>query len=122
MKRILVVDDQPNIRQLIELTLRAADRQILEAESGEQALEIAHGAPPDLIILDLMMPGGMDGLAAVEKLRADPETHRCPVLILTAKAQKEERERALDAGADDYMTKPFSLTLLQQKVEALVIR
>jgi CheY-like chemotaxis protein len=120
MKRILVVDDQPNIRQLIGITLRAAGRQILEAESGEQAIALAHRARPDLIIMDLMMPGGMDGLAATEQLKADPGTRDCPVLILTAKAQREERERALGAGADDFLTKPFRLDILQQKVTALV--
>ena len=120
MQRILVVDDQPNIRQLVEITLRAADRQIFEAESGERAIEVAHAEPMDLIIMDLMMPGGMDGIAAVKQLKADPETRGCPVLILTAKDQQCERERAMAVGASDYLAKPFKLTMLQKKVEDLV--
>ena len=120
MKKILVVDDQPTIRRLVEISLRTADRQILEAESGEQAIEIAHSEKPDLIIMDLMMPGGMDGFAAVEILKADPATRDCPVLVLTAKDQKAERQRAFEVGTGDYLAKPFKLEVLARKVEGLM--
>lgn len=120
MKRILVVDDQPNIRRLVQLTLDSEERQILEAESGEEAIELAHTEGPDLIILDLVMPGGMDGLEALEILQADPQTRQCPVLILTAWDEKGERRRALAAGARAYMVKPFDLHTLQQRVNQLL--
>lgn len=119
MKRILVVDDQPNVRQLVRISLRSADRQILEAESGEQAIAVAHAERPDLIIMDLMMPGGMDGFEALNVLKADPETRDCRVLILTARDQKPERERALEIGAD-YIPKPFRLNDLQERVDRIL--
>jgi CheY-like chemotaxis protein len=120
MKKILIVDDQPTIRRLVEISLRTEDRQILEAESGEQAIELAQAERPDLIIMDLMMPGGMDGFEAVEILKADPVTRDCPVLVLTAKDQKAERERAFEVGARDYLAKPFKLDVLVRKVEGLM--
>ncbi len=120
MKKILIVDDQPTIRRLVEISLRSSDRQILEAESGEKALEVAHTQQPDLIIMDLMMPGGMDGFEAVEKLKQNPQTRHTPVLILTAKDQKAERIRAFEVGAGDYLAKPFKLENLVRKVENLL--
>jgi CheY-like chemotaxis protein len=120
MKKILVVDDQPTIRRLVEISLRSADRQILEAESGEQAIEIALEEKPDLIIMDLMMPGGMDGFEAVKILKGQAATRDCPVLVLTAKDQKAERQRAFEIGAGDYLAKPFKLEMLMKKVENLL--
>lgn len=119
MKRILVVDDQPNMRQLLEITLRAEDRQILLAEDGERAVEMARLERPDLIVMDLVMPG-MGGLAAVEILKSDEKTKNCPVLVLTAKNQKQERERAFRMGVSDYLLKPFRIDLLQQRVEEIL--
>lgn len=120
MKKILVVDDQPTIRRLVEISLRSPERQILEAESGERAIEVALADKPDLIIMDLMMPGGMDGFEAVEILKANPDTRDCPVLVLTAKDQKAERLRAFELGAGDYLAKPFKLDSLVRKVENLL--
>ena len=120
MKKILVVDDQPTIRRLVEISLRSDDRLILEAESGERALDVARAEKPDLIIMDLMMPGGMDGFQAVEILKADPGTRDCTVLVLTAKDQRAERQRAFAIGAGDYLAKPFKLDVLLKKVEALL--
>jgi len=120
VKKILIVDDQPSIRKLVEISLQSSDRCIFEAESGEKAIEVARDKKPDLIIMDLMMPGGMDGFQAVEILKQDPETRNCRVLILTAKDQKTERARAFEIGADDYLAKPFKLDNLIQKVENLL--
>ena len=120
MKKILVVDDQPTIRRLVEISLRSEDRKILEAESGERAIEVAQSELPDLIIMDLMMPGGMDGFEAVEFLNSNPSTQNCPVLVLTAKDQKAERLRAFEIGAGDYLAKPFKLDVLVKKVESLL--
>jgi CheY-like chemotaxis protein len=120
MKKILVVDDQATIRRLVEISLRNAERQILQAESGEQALDLARLERPDLIIMDIMMPGGMDGFETVAALRELPETRECPVLILTAKDQKSEQGRAQEMGIEDYLAKPFKLERLVHKVEGLL--
>lgn len=120
MKKILVVDDQATIRRLVEISLRSAERLILQAESGEQAIDLARVEKPDLIIMDVMMPGGMDGFEAVTALREQPETSGCPVLILTAKDQKSERSRAEQMGVGGYLAKPFKLESLVAKVEDLL--
>ncbi len=120
MKKILVVDDQQAIRRLVEISLQSAERLILEAESGEQAIEIARSEAPDLIIMDLMMPGGIDGFQAIQRLRASPGSVNCPVLVLTAKDQKMERARAFEVGASDYLAKPFRLDALMEKVTKLL--
>ncbi|MFA5514722.1 MAG: response regulator [Desulfuromonadales bacterium] len=120
MKKILIVDDQPTIRRLVEISLQTVDRLILEAESGEDAIEVARAETPDLIIMDLMMPGGMDGFQAIERIKENPQTSDCPVLVLTAKDQRLERLRAFEVGANDYLAKPFKLDVLLKKVETLL--
>jgi len=120
VKNILVVDDQPTIRQLLEVSLSAPNREILLAESGEQALDIARLRSPDLIIMDIMMPGGMDGFETVRQMRSDPSIGDCPVLILTAKDQQSERGRAVEMGVDGYLSKPFRLDELLGQVERLM--
>ena len=108
MKKILIVDDQPEVRELVEVTLKTGDYQILKAKSGEDAVEIAKTEKLDLIIMDIMMPGGIDGLEATRILKNEPETRDIPVIMLTAKGQESDREKGLEVGADDYFTKPFS--------------
>ena len=117
MKKILIVDDQLEVRELVEVTMRAGDYQILKAQSGEEALEIVKAEKPELIIMDVMMPGGMDGLEATRILKNDPETKDCKIIMLTAKGQQNEREKGIEAGADDYFVKPFSPLELIRKVE-----
>ena len=120
MKRILVVDDQMTVRRLVEMALAGTDIEVLQAESGEQALAMVRELCPDLIIMDIMMPGGMDGIEAVRILRSQPEICDCPILILTAKDQKPERQKAFDVGGDDYLAKPFKLNDLIEKVQNLL--
>lgn len=120
MKKILVVDDQPTIRALLQVSLGASDRKIILAESGEQALEFARRESPDLVIVDIMMPGGMDGFETVQQLRSDPAIPECPVLILTAKDQQSERSRAVEMNVDGYLSKPFHLDDLQGQVGKLI--
>lgn len=120
MKNILVVDDQANIRRLIEISLVAENRQIFSVDSGEKAIDFAQGNALDLIILDLVMPGGMDGLEALVILKADPRSRDCPVLMLTARNHQSDRDRAYQMGAHDYLTKPFTLQMLQQKVKEIL--
>jgi CheY-like chemotaxis protein len=120
MKKILIVDDQETVRRLVELTLKSDARQVLQAKSGEEGLEIAKAEKPDLVIMDIMMPGGMDGFEAVRILKATQETKNCPILMLTAKNEKSEKTKTYEAGADDYLAKPFKLDDLMKKVEKLV--
>jgi CheY-like chemotaxis protein len=120
MKKILIVDDRHEVRELVEVTLRVKDYQILEATSGEEAIEIVKAEKPDLILMDIMMPGGMDGLEATRILKNDPETKECPIIMLTAKGQKVDREIGLAAGAQDYFVKPFSPLDLIKKVEEVL--
>jgi CheY-like chemotaxis protein len=117
MKKILVVDDRFEVRELVEVTLRAKHYQILQASTADGALEIARVEKPDLILMDIMMPGGMDGLEATRILKNNPDTKDCTIIILTAKGQKTDRENGLEAGAEDYFVKPFSPLDLIKKVE-----
>jgi len=120
MKKILIVDDQIEVRELVEVTLRVEDYQIFQAKSGEEAIEIAKAEKPELIIMDIMMPGGMDGLEATRILKNDSETKECTIIMLTAKGQQADREAGLEAGADDYFAKPFSPLELIKKVEEVL--
>jgi len=120
MKKILIVDDEPGIRELVEMTLGVDEYEILKAENGKQAIEIAKSEKPDLTIMDVVMPGGIDGLEATRILKGNPETRKGTIIILSAKGEESEREQGLDAGADDYFTKPFSLLALIQKVEEVL--
>jgi len=120
MKKILIVDDQVEVRELVEVTLRSGDYQVFQAESGEKAIEIARAVKPDLIIMDIMMPGGMDGLEATGALKNDPETNGITIIMLTAKGQEADRKTGLGAGADDYFVKPFSPLELIKKVEEVL--
>ncbi|MCD6265382.1 MAG: response regulator [Deltaproteobacteria bacterium] len=120
MKKILIVDDQPEVRELVEVTLKTGDYQILKAKNGEDAVEIAKTEKLDLIIMDIMMPGGIDGLEATRILKNEPETRDIPVIMLTAKGQESDREKGLEVGADDYFTKPFSPLELIKKVEEIL--
>jgi len=120
MKKILIVDDQVEVRELVEVTLRVEDYQIYQAESGEKAIEIAKAEKPKLIIMDIMMPGGMDGLEATRIIKNDPETKDCTVVMLTAKGQQADRQVGLEAGASGYFAKPFSPLDLIQKVEEIL--
>jgi len=120
MKKILIVDDYLEVRELVEVTLRSGDYQVLQAENGRKAIEIAKAEKPDLIIMDIMMPGDMDGLGATRALKNDPETKGCPIIMLTAKGQEDDIKQGLQAGADNYFVKPFSPLQLIKKVEEVV--
>jgi len=120
MSKILVVDDQLEVRELMEVTLRSAGVKILKAASGEEAVDIARKEKPDLIIMDIMMPGKIDGLEATRILKKDKQTSKILILMLTAKGQKSDIEKGLDAGANGYFTKPFSPLELIEKVEELI--
>ena len=120
MKKILIVDDDAGIRELVNTTLRSDDYQIFQAENGEKAIEIARADKPDLIIMDIMMPGEIDGLEATRIIKNDLETKNCHIIMLTGRGQKSDREKSLDAGAADFFEKPFSPLALIKKVEEIL--
>ena len=119
--RILVVDDDPDILQFVEMNLDMEGFDAQTALSGRIALEEARERPPDLILLDVMMPE-LDGLTVLRRLRSSPATSSIPVVLLTAKALAEDRVRGLDLGADDYITKPFDIEELMARVKAVLRR
>jgi len=120
MKKILIVDDRPEIRELVEKTLSRRDCTTFTADSGEKAIEIARAEKPDLVMMDIMMPGDIDGLEATRILKKDPLTSGCAVIILTAKGQAGDIQRGMEAGADEYLVKPFSPLELLRKVEEIL--
>ena len=120
MKKILIVDDMAEIRELVNVTLRSVDRRIIEAKNAQEAIDITRAEKPDLIIMDIMMPGVMDGLQATRILKNDSETNNCKIIVLTAKGQKRDIEKGFEAGADDYLIKPFDPLDLIAKVEEVL--
>jgi CheY-like chemotaxis protein len=116
--RVLVVDDSPVIRQLIEMNLQLEGFEVTVAEDGAAAVELARDLVPDLITLDVVMPR-MNGLDAIIRLRADPVTARIPVVVVSARVQPGDRARAERLGADAYVTKPFEPAELVQVVSRL---
>ena len=115
---ILIVDDEPEIRRAVLGGLRAQGYEVRAASDGEEALRLASAATPDLVILDLMMPG-MDGLEVCRRLRAWSDV---PILVLSARAQERQKVQALDEGADDYLTKPFGMDELTARIRAALRR
>ena len=121
MKKILIVDDQPAVRELVSVTLEIGPYQILTAENGDQALELARSEKPDLMLLDVQMPGGMfDGLDVCRLLKGDEETKGICIIMLTAKGQDWDKQAGYDVGANDYFVKPFSPLELITKVESVL--
>ena len=115
MSRILVVEDNRDNMTLIVDILSSLDFEVLEAFDGVEGLEIAEAQKPDLILMDLSLPR-MDGWTATTRLKANPELKSIPVIALTAHAMVGDRERAMDAGCDDFLTKPINLSDLVSKL------
>lgn len=121
MSRILVVEDEKDIAELIAHYLQRAGHVVDRLSSGSGAVTRVKESSPDLIVLDLMLPG-MDGLLVCQALRGDPATAAVPIIMLTARGEESERIAGLELGADDYMTKPFSPRELSARVAALLRR
>ena len=121
MARVLVIDDEAPIRLLCRVNLEAAGMEVSEAEDGAAGLAVARAEAPDVILLDVMMPG-MDGWQVLEELLDDERTSGIPVVFLTARAELRDQARGLELGGIDYVTKPFSPIDLAPLVEDLIGR
>ena len=121
MQRILIVEDEVDIADLIKFNLQRAGYEVHLAHDGISGTEVALRVRPDLLVLDLMLPG-RDGYSVFREVRRDARTSHIPVIILTAKAQTEDRIHGLEVGADDYLTKPFSPKELVLRVNAILKR
>ncbi len=119
MKRILLIEDQSDIRDLIRMTLEMKSFIVQEAADGTQGLQMARSNPPDAILLDLMMPGALNGLMVCQQLKADARLRGCRVVVLTGRTEPGVREAALQAGADEFLVKPFSPRQLLQVIQRL---
>ena len=120
-KNILVVEDDPGIKELISFNLSNQGHQVFEANNGELGIEKARKKLPDLILLDLMLPG-IHGLDVCRIIKADQETKDIPIIMVTAMGQEEDIVKGLETGADDYITKPFSIKVLLARVSAVLRR
>ena len=120
-KNILVVEDDPDIKELISFNLSNQGHQVFEANNGELGIEKARKKLPDLILLDLMLPG-IHGLDVCRIIKADQETKDIPIIMVTAMGQEEDIVKGLETGADDYITKPFSIKVLLARVSAVLRR
>jgi len=120
MKKILIVDDREDTVELLEMTIKRGNFEVLRAGSGESALEIARTQKPDLIIMDVIMPGEIDGLEATRIIKGNPETRDCKIIMISGKGLAADREAGLQAGAQDYFMKPFSPLELIRRVDELL--
>ena len=121
MSKVLIVEDEANIRQLVKYNLEKESYQVIEAEDGLLGLRLAKAEKPDLVLLDLMLPQ-MDGLEVCRSLKGKPATSALPIIMLTAKSEEIDKVIGLELGADDYMTKPFSPRELVARVKAVLRR
>nr|WP_298250082.1 phosphate regulon transcriptional regulator PhoB [uncultured Halomonas sp.] len=120
-KTVLIVDDEAPIREMIALTLEMADYRVLEADSAQAAHALIVDHQPDLILLDWMMPG-TSGIELARRLKRDPATAELPIIMLTAKGEEDNKVQGLEAGADDYIAKPFSPRELMARLKAVLRR
>lgn len=119
--RVVIADDDPDIRRLVQITVSNAGCDVTVAADGEQALEIIRASPPDLVILDVLMPR-MDGWEVAKELKGDPLTESVPIMFLTSRGQEHDVLEGFNSGAADYMVKPFSPRELQVRVRAVLAK
>ncbi len=119
MARILIVEDEPDVLLLLENRVRGAGHDVVSATNGEEGLTLVATEKPDLVVLDWMMPR-RDGIDVCEEIRASDPEHQIKVLMLTARSQQSDVDRAMAAGADDYIVKPFSSRDLIERIQALI--
>jgi DNA-binding response OmpR family regulator len=121
MTKVLVIDDEAPIRLLCKVNLEAEGMDVLEAADGTSGLDLSRADPPDVVLLDVMMPG-LDGWQVAEQLLQDDRTKEIPIIFLTARAEFRDRARGLDIGGIDYVTKPFNPLELAPLVRELLAR
>lgn len=119
--KVLVVDDDPHIRELVKMKLQSAGHDVITAVDGQDGLDTALREQPGLVLLDIAMPK-LTGLEVCEKLRAEPSTAQLPIVLITARSSEADVEKGFAAGADDYITKPFSPRELLARLEAILER
>ena len=117
--KVLVIDDEEYIQHILNFSFGAEGYDVLTASDGEEGISKAKNERPDIIVMDIMMPK-MDGYEACKRIKADPETKDIPVILLTAKGREADRKLGADAGADDYVVKPFSPGRLIERVEGMI--
>lgn len=118
MKKILLVDDESDVRTLLEATIARKGYEVLQASTAQEALDLSQDKKPDLILMDIFMPGDFGGLEATRMLKGDAKTRGSKIIVLTA--SNGTKQEALNAGADDYLVKPFSPLELLYKIDGLV--
>ena len=121
MAKILIAEDEPDIRELVAFMLRFAGHEVVAASNGEEALQTATREIPDLILMDVRMPR-MTGYDACRAMKANPDLHDVPVVFLSAKGQEAEIQTGLDAGAEEYLLKPFSPDELTSRVSSILAK
>ena len=121
VRTVLVADDDEDILELVSFRLERAGYEVVTARDGAAALAVAQERRPDLAVLDVMMPG-LNGYEVTQRLRADDATRDIPVILLTARVQEADVNRGFEAGADDYLRKPFSPQELRARVQAIIAR
>lgn len=120
MPTILIVEDQQDVQTLLRVALTGSDRRLLHAMNAAAGFELAIRESPDLVLLDIMMPGEMDGLGLLKQLRKDPRTADTKIIVVSARAQHHDQETALAEGADIYITKPFRLAYLKECIARIL--
>ena len=121
MKKILIAEDNENIRELISVTFTGlSGYDVIEVDSAEKAIEATKTYKPDLVLMDVMMPGPIDGIEATRIIKNDSDTSGIVIIILTAKGQKQDIEVGKEVGADDYIIKPFSPGELIRRIESVL--
>ena len=118
-KKVLICDDEPHILESVKYVVRKAGHEVITAEDGEEALQKAIAEKPDLMFLDLMMPK-MTGYEVCERLKGDPATEGIYIIMLTARGQEQNERQGMAAGADEYITKPFSPRRMRQRLDELL--
>ncbi len=121
MATVLIVEDQDEIKALLEFKLKSSGYDVILAENGKKCIEVARKNPPDLIVLDMMMPV-MNGFDTLANLKKDPKLQAIPAIIVSAKSTEQDIVKALELGADDYITKPFSPQVFIARVKAVLRR
>lgn len=117
---VLIVDDSPELRLLVSMALESSEYDLSEAANAEQGLNLVYQLRPSIALLDVMMPGKMDGLALCQKLKQDPVLNKTYVIMLSAKGQQQDIEQARALGADDYIVKPFSPAEFIHKLDTCI--